>query len=129
MGNRLLSHLVVIKTEEQIKELDRGDFTTWPFPSPLLDPNISPSHPQCSILRKTWHDHWPQTCNNIRQNQSCYRSITSQPLVTVKPSKKGSLLRCQERHELRAWCGCVGIKPLPLLLVILICCQLSLCVH
>ena len=60
-------------------------------------------------------------CNSIRPNESCHRPITPQPLVTVKPSKKGrSLLRCQERHVLRAWC---------VLLVSLIFCQQSLCVQ
>ena len=34
-----------------------------------------------------------------------------QPLVAVRLSKKGrSLLRYKERHELRAWCVCVGYQ-------------------
>ena len=66
-------------------------------------------------------------------NQSCYRSVTSQPLVTLKASKKGrSLLRCKERHELRAWDVSIGYQAFALVVGdfdMLSQCQLPLCVQ
>ena len=52
--NLFPSHLAVTKAEEQTEDPDRGDFMTWPFPSPLLA-----GHPQCTVVAKTWHNHCP----------------------------------------------------------------------
>ena len=54
VGSLFPSYMVVTTAKEQTNELDGGDSTKWPFPSPLFGPTPTSTtlHPQWRVLTK-----------------------------------------------------------------------------